>query len=33
MPRRPYLPPTEEAKRKIRGALAEVAAIEKSIVR
>lgn len=32
-PRSPYLPPGEEAKRKIREALAEVAEIEKSIVR
>ncbi|KAK3984612.1 hypothetical protein QBC44DRAFT_336765 [Cladorrhinum sp. PSN332] len=31
-PRRPYLPPGEEAKRRIREALAEVAEIEKSIV-
>ncbi|KAK4157053.1 hypothetical protein C8A00DRAFT_40535 [Chaetomidium leptoderma] len=33
MPRKPYLPPGEEAKRKIREALAEVAEIERSIVR
>lgn len=32
-PRRPYLPPGEDMKRKIREALAEVAEIEKSIVR
>lgn len=32
-PRRPYLPPGEEAKRKIKDALTEVAAIERSIVR
>jgi dihydrodipicolinate synthase/N-acetylneuraminate lyase len=30
-PRRPYLPPGEEAKRKIREALAEVAAIEEAL--
>jgi dihydrodipicolinate synthase/N-acetylneuraminate lyase len=33
VPRRPYLPPGEEAKSKIRAALAEVAEIEKGIVR
>ncbi|KAK4034589.1 hypothetical protein C8A01DRAFT_49050 [Parachaetomium inaequale] len=33
MPRRPYLPPGEEAKRKIKEALAEVAGIETGIVR
>jgi dihydrodipicolinate synthase/N-acetylneuraminate lyase len=32
-PRRPYLPPGAEAKKKIRDALAEVAEIEKAIVR
>ena len=31
-PRRPYLPPGDEVKKKIREALAEVAAIENSIV-
>jgi hypothetical protein len=32
-PRKPYLAPGEEAKKKIREALAEMAGIERSIVR